>query len=402
MYAVSLITPEVKNRFKNRAALMCILISHGNRCNRPIKTWRDEKIPQPASSRKDKALRYVIPGLLAILLCTFPAVAQQPQLSDLIADHDELATDHHGLATDHDELATDHDELTTGHNGLITDHDGLTIDHDGLATDHDGLINDHGNLTSSHNELMIDHENLTSAHNGLMTHHEHLMINHENLITNQDELINDHGNLTTDHHALGHKLDRLQAAVDAIVAGQQRVFPGDGVNGPPLRYVDNGDRTTTDLHTGLMWEQKQSGRGIHGVDATWQWSDAGSTQPDSTAFTVFLDTLNNKCDDDEKTSCTTAADCATGVCGFAGHRDWRLPNVKELISIVDYGQRDPAISPRFPGEPFPSGAIYWTFTSVVDPDNPAFVWVIGFTGGQNFITGKAAGQNRAIAVRGGP
>jgi hypothetical protein len=43
------------------------------------------------------------------------------------------------------------------------------------------------------------------------------------------------------------------------------VFPGDGVNGPPLSYRDNGDRTTTDLNTGLMWEQKDTTGGIHDI-----------------------------------------------------------------------------------------------------------------------------------------
>jgi hypothetical protein len=347
-------------------------------------------------------MRYAIIGLLAIILTIIPAFAQQPQLSDLIADHDRLATDHNGLATDHDELATDHDELINDQNELATDHDGLVTDHDGLTIDHDGLTIEHRNLTTDHNGLISNHENLITEHQGLITDHGNLTVDHKNLITTHDGLTFDHGNLTSDHTLLDKKLDRIQAAVDAIVAIQQRRFPGDGMHGPPLRYVDNGDRTTTDLQTGLMWEQKERGTGIHGVDARWQWSATGSTQPDSTAFTVFLDTLNNKCEDDEVTPCATNADCAMGMCGFAGHRDWRLPNVKELISIVDYGQRDPAISPTFPGERFPSAAIYWTSTSVVHPDNPDFVWAIGFTAGQNFITGKALGQNRVIAVRGGP
>jgi len=36
-------------------------------------------------------------------------------------------------------------------------------------------------------------------------------------------------------------------------------------------------------------------------------------------------------------------------CGYAGHRDWRIPNVKELQSIVDYSQVNPALAPSFPG-----------------------------------------------------
>lgn len=32
---------------------------------------------------------------------------------------------------------------------------------------------------------------------------------------------------------------------------------------------------------------------------------------------------------------------------LAGHTDWRLPNVRELLSIVDYGRYDPSIDPIF-------------------------------------------------------
>jgi len=36
-------------------------------------------------------------------------------------------------------------------------------------------------------------------------------------------------------------------------------------------------------------------------------------------------------------------------CSYAGHRDWRIPNVKELQSIVDYSQVNPALALSFPG-----------------------------------------------------
>lgn len=61
-------------------------------------------------------------------------------------------------------------------------------------------------------------------------------------------------------------------------------------------FVDNGDGTIMDQATGLMWVQDDSGYGMF-------WEDALG----------FAETLS-----------------------FAGYGDWRLPNAKELQSILDY------------------------------------------------------------------
>lgn len=72
-----------------------------------------------------------------------------------------------------------------------------------------------------------------------------------------------------------------------------------GVN----EFVDNGDGTITDNATGLMWTQNDNGEGL-------LWEDALS----------FAENYS-----------------------YAGHSDWRLPNVKELQGIVDY-TRSPSTS----------------------------------------------------------
>ena len=63
-------------------------------------------------------------------------------------------------------------------------------------------------------------------------------------------------------------------------------------------FVDNGDATITDNATGLTWQQSDSGAGMD-----WQ------------AALSYCEDLN-----------------------FAGASDWRLPNAKELQSIVDYSR----------------------------------------------------------------
>jgi hypothetical protein len=90
--------------------------------------------------------------------------------------------------------------------------------------------------------------------------------------------------------------------------------------GGALSYTDNGDGTITDNNTGLVWEKKDTTcPGIH------CWTDQYTS---ATAFTTFITALN------------------TAPC-FAGHCDWRLPNVKELQSIVNYQNVSPAVSAAF-------------------------------------------------------
>ncbi len=64
-------------------------------------------------------------------------------------------------------------------------------------------------------------------------------------------------------------------------------------------FVDNGDLTITDKATGLMWSKDDSKFGM-------QWQDA----------LAWAQTQNSS--------------------NYCGYSDWRLPNAKELQSIVDY------------------------------------------------------------------
>jgi len=163
-------------------------------------------------------------------------------------------------------------------------------------------------------------------------------------------------------------LGTCQTDLAACLAEPTVVFPGDGVDGPALSYTNHGDGTVTDNNTLLMWEVKDTGSGIHGVNQTFLWSDS---------FTVFLATLN------------------TAPC-FASHCDWRMPNVKELQSIVDYSQFDPAIASSFPGST--AAGFYWSSTATAG--NASHAWVVGFDVGGVFFDAQNVGL-RVRAVRGG-
>jgi hypothetical protein len=98
------------------------------------------------------------------------------------------------------------------------------------------------------------------------------------------------------------------------------------------RFVDNGDGTLNDTCTGLMWQK----------DTAYVNGDGQTPLDNSDALTwcdalVFCENLS-----------------------FAGHDDWRLPNVRELQSIVDYKYVAPSIDPVFGAL---GGALNWSSTT---------------------------------------
>jgi hypothetical protein len=99
--------------------------------------------------------------------------------------------------------------------------------------------------------------------------------------------------------------------------------------------------------------------------------------------------------------CTSGGDAdragVRGVCGFAGHRDWFLPDVKQLQSIVDYSEFNPSINLTLPGETAETS--YWSSTS--DASDPSFAWIVYFVDGSVDFSNKP-NSRRVRAVRGGP
>lgn len=117
------------------------------------------------------------------------------------------------------------------------------------------------------------------------------------------------------------------------------------VRGPEYgenELVDNGDGTVSDLATGLMWQKVDDGKGR-------DWREALD-------YAEHLE--------------------------LAGYHDWRLPDQKELHSIVDYGFI-PAIHPVFHMRD-PKG---WCWTSTPFIDMPGQAVYVAF--------GKATGRTSA-------
>ena len=108
------------------------------------------------------------------------------------------------------------------------------------------------------------------------------------------------------------------------------------------RYTDNGDGTISDAQTGLMWMQCSYGQTYDGGDTNGDGFICEGNPNFGTWQQAF----------------SWAEDSNTDV--DYGYSDWRLPNAKELGSIVDFGSAIPAINQSiFPNTP--SGP-YWSST----------------------------------------
>ena len=107
-------------------------------------------------------------------------------------------------------------------------------------------------------------------------------------------------------------------------------------------FVDNGDGTVTDLATGLMWQKSDDS-----IARDWE---------DALAYSEDLE--------------------------LAGYTNWRLPNAKELQSIVDYSGSYPAIDPRyFVTSNTAKDGWFWTSTSAYhSPNSPQryYAWYVAF------------------------
>jgi len=155
----------------------------------------------------------------------------------------------------------------------------------------------------------------------------------------------------------------------------------------PCRYGVNGDGTATDYDTGLVWERKTDDGSVHDKDNSYAWNAAvGGTTPNGTVFTEFLATLNTAISGDG----TASSGC------FAGHCDWRLPTIEELLTIVDpdFCGTAPCIDQVALG-PTDGFTLHWSATR--DASDPDAAWVVYFSsGGAEFWDMVNTGHARAV------
>jgi len=125
---------------------------------------------------------------------------------------------------------------------------------------------------------------------------------------------------------------------------------------PASRFMDNG-QTITDTLTGLMWTKDANAPGPAGCGTgpkNWQGA---------------LDHLQ----------CLNAN-------AYLGYNDWRLPNVRELRSLIHYGHPSPSAWLKQPEQGFTNvqAAYYWSSSSFLSSGSTitaAWAWAVGVWSG---------------------
>ena len=121
-----------------------------------------------------------------------------------------------------------------------------------------------------------------------------------------------------------------------------------GVIWPDPRFRNNGDGTVTDKLTGLIWLQDTNCFG------SLPWEEGLSGIGDFNVNPVLYSCQNYT----------------------ATNNDWRLPNRKELRSLIDYSKYNPPLTEGHPFINMGEQSAYWSSTSNYF-GNPYFVHVLG-------------------------
>jgi hypothetical protein len=153
----------------------------------------------------------------------------------------------------------------------------------------------------------------------------------------------------------------LNIAFASCIGRQNTAVP---ISTPTASFAIRSDGTVADPRTGLMWMRCMLGQAVNngacaGTATTYTWADALS---------------------------------AARALTYAGHSDWRLPNPKEVASILE----DRCAAPALNADLFPT-ASFGTWTSTPARTNLLGVfddvWVVGAEGDVVAVT-----KNQTLTV----
>lgn len=128
---------------------------------------------------------------------------------------------------------------------------------------------------------------------------------------------------------------------------------------PTSRFTNNVDGSVTDTVTKLMWKKCSEGQ---------VWASVTNTCTGATAFYTWREALQR------------AESVSAGVVGEnLGYADWRVPNVKELTSILEYRCFMPSVNLKvFPPDDSYDGRGYTYWSSTIDSINSGSMYTVSF------------------------
>ena len=157
--------------------------------------------------------------------------------------------------------------------------------------------------------------------------------------------------------------------LDCVGTGQDGEKPV-GTAWPAPRFSDNGNGTVTDNLTGLVWLKNANCVGIN--PKPWGFALVGA---------------NN---------------LSSGACGLTDGSiagDWRLPNRKELLSLLNRQQGDNSVWLSSSGFSGVQPRLYWTSTTTAQSSN--YAWCVDIKESKTSLSHKVFSSFYVWPVRGG-
>ena len=163
-------------------------------------------------------------------------------------------------------------------------------------------------------------------------------------------------------------------------------------SGPIRSYtLLGGGIMVRDNVTGLIWERKNAKDGIedyanpHDADNRYTWCD---TNPSTNGGYEGICDKHNPYTGEYQYD-TERFISALNSETFGGYSDWRLPTIKELITLLDYSSQSDTNTTFFPNTAL---GTYWSSTTIVNTSAPGYnAWCISFGnygGALSAYTGK--------------
>ena len=174
--------------------------------------------------------------------------------------------------------------------------------------------------------------------------------------------------------------------------------PGDGLD-------DWG--CVRDNITGLVWEVKtwaadSADKGLRDGDWRYSWYDSNPLTNGGMAGTADAGEGDGRDICFDPARCDTekyVADVNALAIPLCGQRDWRLPTLREFLTLVHFGRFNPALDPAY----FPNAKAswYWTGTTLASDDTMA--WYLVTYNGRAYFYSKERGYtyHSVRLVRGG-